>query len=138
MVPRAESGSLLIRWRMTLDLYRASAMKKKRMVYTILFCVWIGLNYFSIFGDRAQELADNFAFYQDPPMYLSTFQYWFFNIVSILFDSICIAIATGIFAYHYRELKTRHYVAFALFIRYFAIVFFLPLALWRESLSEIL
>lgn len=83
-------------------------------------------------------MADNFAFYQDPPMYLSTFQYWFFNIVSILFDSICIAIATGIFAYHYRELKTRHYVAFALFIRYFAIVFFLPLALWRESLSEIL
>ncbi len=72
-------------------------MKKKRMIYTILFCIWIGVNYLGIFGQSGQDMADNLAF-GEPPLYLSTFQLWFFNILSHIFDSLCLAIATGIFA----------------------------------------
>lgn len=113
-------------------------MKKKRMVYTLLFCVWIGINYLNLFGHYAQEMADSFMLYREPPLYFSTFQMWFFNLLNIVVDSIFIAIATGIFAYHYRELKTWHYVVLALFVRYHLLVIILPFALWNNSLSELI
>ena len=113
-------------------------MKKKRMVYTLLFCVWIGINYLDLFGTNVREMAESLMLYREPPLYLSTFQTWFFNILSIISDSIFIAVATGIFAYHYRELKTWHYVALALFVRYHLLVILLPLAIWHKSLSDII
>ena len=113
-------------------------MKTKRMIYTILFCMWIGLNYIGIFRHSFHDLADNLAKYREPPLYLSTFQLWFFDIASVLFDSLCIAVATGIFAYHYRKLTTWHYVALALFIRYFLFFALCSVIMLRHSLSEIL
>lgn len=112
-------------------------MKKTRMLYTILFCLWIGINYFGIWADAAQRMAENLSD-RDNPIYLSTFQVWFFRILSQVLDAVFVAVATGIFAYHYRYLKASRYVALALLVRYFTVLLLLPFALWKHSLSEVI
>ena len=113
-------------------------MKQKRMLYTILFCLWIGVNYLGVWGNLSQDMADRLAFDLDEPIFLSTFQLWVFNVFNVVFDSLFIAVAVGIFAYHYRKYKSFHYILLGLCMRYFLFAFFLTLSLYHNSFSSIL
>lgn len=107
-------------------------MSQKRILYTILFCLWIGINYFGVWGNLSQEMADSFAYNADPPIYLSTFQLWVFNVFSIIFDSIFIAVAVGVLAYHHRNYKPWRYILFGLFLRYMLAIFVLSYTLYHN------
>jgi uncharacterized membrane protein required for colicin V production len=52
------------------------------------------------------------------PIYLTSFQFWVFNIVSLLCDSVIIAIAVGIVSYFMKEIKVYLALLFGLLSRY--------------------
>lgn len=108
------------------------------MLYTILFSLWIGSNYLTVWGNLSWDMADHLAFNIDDPIFLTTFQNWVLAAFSVIVDSIFIAVAVGIFAYHHRECKPWSYILLGFFIRYFVILFFLALSLYRHSLSSII
>lgn len=114
-------------------------MKKKRMLYSILFSLWIGSNYLNVWGNLSWDMADHLTFNSgDEPILLTTFQHWVLAGFSVIYDSIFIAIAVGIFAYHHREYKPWSYILLGLSIRYFVVFLFLSLSLYRHSLSSII
>ena len=82
-------------------------MPTKRIIQTSLFCVWVAASYCDVWGYQASDMADFLASgIGGDPIFLSTFQRWFFSIASSIYNGLAIALVVGIFAYHFREFKT--------------------------------
>lgn len=112
-------------------------MKRNYPTYSLLLGVWLCAYYQGVWADAASQMSDNLL-NRDEPITLTSFQERLFNILGIVYDSIWVAVGTGIFAYHFKDRPTWKYVAIGLFLRYMALLVVLPLALWKNSLSDLI
>lgn len=112
-------------------------MKRNYPVYSLLLGIWLCTYYQGGWAHAASDMADNLL-NRDEPIILSSFQVWLFNILGLVYDSVWVAVGTGIFAYHFKDRPTWKYIAIGLFLRYLALLVVLPLALWKNSLSDLL
>jgi hypothetical protein len=108
------------------------------MIYSLLFCFWIGLNYLNGWNDQLQEMVHSLAFNSHPPRFLSTFQGWLLDIFGVLFTSFVVALAVGCFAYHWRYCKAWKYFVLGLAIRFFVPLAVILISLYRYPLSFII
>ncbi len=112
-------------------------MKRNYPIYSVFLGIWLCAYYYGMWGDAAGQIADNLID-REKPILLSRFQVWLFNFLGLVFDSVWIAVATGIFAYRVKDRPTWQYVAYGLFLRYSPLFFLMPLFLWKNSLSDLL
>lgn len=112
-------------------------MKRNYPVYSLLLGVWLCAYYQGVWTHAASDMADNLL-NRDEPIALSGFQVWLFNILGLLYDSIWVAIGTGLFAYHFKDRPTWKYIAIGLFLRYLILLVVMPLVLWKNSLSDLI
>lgn len=92
----------------------------KNVIYIILFSIFISVNYFDLFGENLQNFRETLIFRTTSgiPIYLNFIQIWIYNIVSLLFDSIFVAIAVGILGYYIKNLKLYTALLYGILVRY--------------------
>jgi hypothetical protein len=95
-------------------------MRNKSIISVYLFSISISLIYLNLISSQlpdfqeALEVRTTSGF----PIYLTTFQVWTFNIISLLCDSIMVAISVGLLGYYIREMKVFSALLFGLLSRY--------------------
>jgi hypothetical protein len=98
----------------------------------------VALNYTQVWANLGSELLDALTYYADPPQFPNAIQLWVLNILSVLFDTLILGVAVGVFAYHHRRCATGTYLAFGFCLRYLPVLVLLPLFSWKRSLSTVI
>tara|TARA_B100001964_G_C14136829_1_gene555523 strand:- start:19 stop:936 length:918 start_codon:yes stop_codon:yes gene_type:complete len=113
---------------------RGLIMKLKQF-NIILFCIFGSLYFVGLWGILLNNFQEALTSKADFPIHINTFQYWFFGVFGILYESVFLALFVGIFAYHFRKTSWNHSVIFGLFLKYFHLIIFLIIS--GNSLSSI-
>ena len=81
-------------------------MRNKNNMFVFLFSIFIALNYLTIISSQLQDFQEALEFRTTSgmPIYLSNFQRWTFDIISLLFDSIIVSIAVGFVSYYIKDI----------------------------------
>lgn len=110
-------------------------MKKRHLIYTLLLCLFIGLNYIDLWSNLFSEFDNTLLYATDPPVFLGSFQLWIFSIIGIVIDAFIVAVVVGIFTYFFRSFKAYVYILFGMLIRYFAVI--TRIIIYTPSLTEL-
>ncbi len=102
----------------------------------LFFSLFLSANYFGLWNKLFDEFDLVLSYRAEIPIYLTTFQYWLFDISGILFESIFLAFIVALFSYHYRDYKVYQYLIFGFIIRYFFVVFWL--VIYNQSIYSIM
>lgn len=99
-------------------------MRNKNIIFVFLFSVFISFNFLTFISSQLPKFQEALQFRSASgiPIYLTTFQLWSFNIVSLLCDSIIIAISVGIVGYYIKEMKVYLALLFGLLLRYLMLI----------------
>lgn len=102
-------------------------MQKTKLVFVFLFCLFIALSYLNLISSQLSDFYEALEFRttSGSPIYLSAFQLWVFDIISLLCDSTIIAIAVGLLGYYIKELPLYVALLFGLISRYIILLGFL-------------
>ena len=99
-------------------------MRNKNILFVFLFSIFIPLNYLNLISSQLPDFQEALELRSTSgiPIYLTTFQLWTFNIVSLLCDSIIVAISVGIVGYYIKEMKVYLALLFGLLSRYLILI----------------
>ena len=99
-------------------------MRNKNIIFVFLFSIFIPLNFLTLISSQLPDFQEALELRTASgiPIYLTTFQLWTFNIVSLLCDSIIVAISVGIVAYYIKEMKVYLALLFGLLSRYLILI----------------
>lgn len=99
-------------------------MRNKSVIFVFLFSLFIALNYLNLISSQLPDFQEALAVRTTSgiPIYLTTFQLWTFNLISLLCDSIVVAIAVGLVGYYIREMKVYLALLFGLLSRYVMLI----------------
>lgn len=77
-------------------------MRNKNIIFVFLFTIFISINFLTLISSQLPDFQEALELRTASgiPIYLTTFQLWTFNIVSLLCDSIIVAISVGIVGYY--------------------------------------
>lgn len=95
-------------------------MRNKNVIYVFLFSLLIPINYLTIISSQLPDFQEALELRSTSgiPIYLTTFQLWTFDILSLLFDSIIIAISVGLVSYYIKYIQIYTALLFGLLLRY--------------------
>ena len=88
-------------------------MKKKSLIYLVLFCLFLGINYLNIWQYTFSDLVKY-------GKELNAFQLWSFNIFGCALNTVILYFIVYLFAYFSRQFKMLFSVVFSLFVIYIA------------------
>ncbi len=99
-------------------------MRNKNIIFVFLFSIFIPLNFLTLISSQLPDFQEALELRTASgiPIYLTTFQLWTFNIVSLLCDSIIIAISVSIVGYYIKEMKVYLALLFGLLSRYLILI----------------
>jgi len=102
-------------------------MPKKNIIFVFLFSLFIPLNYLTLISSQLTDFQEALEFRTTSgiPIYLTAFQQWTFDVISLLCDSIIVAISVGLVCYFIKELKIFMALLFGLLSRYIIPIGFL-------------
>lgn len=111
-------------------------MRSRNIIFVFLFSLFITLYYLTLISSQLPDFqaALEFRSTSGIPIYLSVLQHWTFNIISLLCDSIIVAIAVGIVGYFIKELKLYWALLFGFVSRYLIILILFLYSIIRSSL----
>jgi len=112
-------------------------MRNKNIMFAFLFSIFIPLNYLNLISSQlpAFQEALELRTTSGVPIYLTAFQLWTFSIISLLCDSIIVAIAVGLVCYYMKELKIYLALLFGLLSKYVILLGFLLYSSQKLSTS---
>jgi hypothetical protein len=99
-------------------------LRNKNIIFVFLFSVFISFNFLTFISSQLPDFQEALELRTASgiPIYLTTFQLWTFNIVSLLCDSIIIAISVGIVGYYIKEMKVYLALLYGLLLRYLMLI----------------
>lgn len=102
-------------------------MRNKNIMFVFLFSIFVPLNYLNLISSQLPDFQEALELRTTSgmPIYLTAFQLWTFDIISLLCDSIIIAIAVGLVSYYIKEIKIYLALLFGLLSRYIILLGFL-------------
>jgi hypothetical protein len=111
-------------------------MRKTNIIFVFIFCLFIALNYLNLISSQLPDFQEALEFRATSgnPIYLTAFQLWTFDILSLFCDSIVIAIAVGLLGYYIKELPLYVALLFGLLSKYAILLGFLLYS--SENLSK--
>lgn len=86
-------------------------MKKKNLIYLVLFCLFLGINYLNVWQFTFNDLV---SYGKE----LSIFQLWSFHIFGCVLNTVILYYIVFLFAYYSRQFKTTLSVVFSILITY--------------------
>lgn len=106
-------------------------------MFVFLFSLFIPFNYLTFISSQLPDFQEALELHSTSgmPIYLTAFQMWTFDIISLLCDSIIVAIAVGMVSYYIKEIKIYIALLFGLLSRYIVLLFFGFLLYSSEQLS---
>ena len=104
-------------------------MRNKNILLVFLLSIFISFNYLTLISSQLSDFQEALEHRASSgiPIYLSTVQIWTFDITSLLFDALIIAIAVGLVGYYIKDINIYIVLLFGLFLRYSTLLFLIPI-----------
>ncbi|MCX5792446.1 MAG: hypothetical protein NTY45_09605 [Elusimicrobia bacterium] len=98
--------------------------RSKNTIFILLFSSFLALNYLGLFSRAIPEFQESLIYRttNGVPIYLTLTQFWVFNLISLLFDSLVITCSVGILGYYLRELRVFWGVLFGFLLIYYRVI----------------
>lgn len=95
-------------------------MRKLNIIFVFLFIILIPINYLSIISGHLPQFQETLELRSTSgiPIYLTSFQMWVYDIISLLFDLIIIAITVGLVSYYFKDINIYIALLFGIFSKY--------------------
>lgn len=102
-------------------------MRSKNIMFVFLFSIFIPLIYLNLISSQLPDFQEALELRSTSgmPIYLTAFQLWTFDIISLLCDSIIVGIAVSLVGYYIKELKIYLALLFGVLTRYIILLGFL-------------
>jgi hypothetical protein len=112
-------------------------MRNKKIAFVFLFSIFIPLNYLNLISSQLPDFQEALELRTTSgiPIYLTAFQQWTFDIISLLYDSVIVAISVGLICYFIKELKIYLALLFGFLSRYIVLLGFLLYSSQKLSTS---
>lgn len=112
-------------------------MNTRKHIYVYLFSFFVASNYLNILNTHLPDFEEALQYrtVSGDPILLSSVQYWVFNIIPLIIDSLVLAVAVGLLGYYFKEIKTSLALLFGFVVHYHLAILVVPTLFFGGNLS---